>query len=108
MNELLHLRFSKSFNIIQDGPFHGCSRMGEGEKRPPLPKIYHVYPTVMKPGTVIPYLKKIQKLCKSRDTHHEFCWHQHCFTENQQLLLYQEMQILIAFSRMISNSFNFF
>ena len=27
----------------------------------PLPKICHTYATMMKPGTVIPYLKKIQK-----------------------------------------------
>ena len=33
-----------------------------------LPKISHTYPTMMKLGTVTPYLKKIQKLNKSRDT----------------------------------------
>ena len=33
-----------------------------------LPKISHTYPTIMKLGTVTPYLKKIQKLNKSRDT----------------------------------------
>ena len=38
-----------------------------------LPKIYHTYPTMMKLGTVIPYLKKIQKLYESRDTPLEFC-----------------------------------
>ena len=34
---------------------------GRGAKRPTLPKIRHTYPTMMKLGTVIPYLKKIQK-----------------------------------------------
>ena len=35
--------------------------------------ICHTYPAVVKLGTVIPYLKKIQKIDKSRDTHLEFC-----------------------------------
>ena len=39
-----------------------------GAKRPPLPKICHRYSTMMKLGTVIPFLKKIQKTYKSRDT----------------------------------------
>ena len=54
-------------NPIQDGQFRGCSRMG-GDKKAPLPKICHTYPTIMKLGTVIPYLKKIQKICESRNT----------------------------------------
>ena len=32
-----------------------------GGRKTPLPKICHTYPTKMKLGTVIPYLKKIQK-----------------------------------------------
>ena len=39
----------------------------------PLPKICHTYTTMMKLGTVIPYLKKIQKIYESRDTPLEFC-----------------------------------
>ena len=39
---------------------------GEGQKAstpsPQLPKICHTYPTMMKLGTVRPYLKKIQKM----------------------------------------------
>ena len=66
---------------------------GYGEQKAPLPKICHTYPTIMKLGTVIPYLKKFQKLYESRDTPLEFCWHQHFFTRNQQILLYQEIQI---------------
>ena len=34
---------------------------GEDAKKPLLPKICHTYPTNMKLGTLIPYLKKIQK-----------------------------------------------
>ena len=33
-----------------------------------LPKIYHIYTTIMKPDIVIPYLKKVQKIYKSPDT----------------------------------------
>ena len=36
-------------------------------------KIRHIYPTMMKLGTVILYLRKIQKMYKSRDTFLEFC-----------------------------------
>ena len=67
----------------------GCSRMGAGAKRPPkkgLPKVSHTYPTMMKLATVIPYLKKIQEIYKSRKTSHEFCWYQHFLAGNQQLL----------------------
>ena len=64
-------------NLIQDGHFRGCSRIGGGvggeAKWLPLPKICHIYPTMMKLGTVIPYLKKIQKIYESRDTLLEFC-----------------------------------
>ena len=42
-------------------------------KRHPLPKICRTYPTIVKPGTVIPYPKKIQKILESRDILLEFC-----------------------------------
>ena len=58
-----------------------------------LPNICHTYPTMMKPGPVIPYLKKTQKLYESRDTLLEFWWHLHFFTGNQKILLYQEIQV---------------
>ena len=42
---------------------------GGGKKDPPsLHKIYHTYPIMIKLGTVIPYLKKIQKIYESHDT----------------------------------------
>ena len=65
--------FFKMFfiNPIQDGLFRGCSRIGGG-KEAPLPKICHTYPTMMKLGIVIPYLKKIQKIYELCDTPLEF------------------------------------
>ena len=70
-----------SFNRIQDGLFRGCSRMGEGAFWPHLHKIRHTNPAMMKLGTVIPYLRKFQKMHKSRDTPLGFCWHQHFLLE---------------------------
>ena len=58
-------------NPIQDGLFRGCSRMGRGGGF--LPKIRHTYPTMIKLGTVIPCLRKIQKKFKPRDRSLEFC-----------------------------------
>ena len=46
---------------------------GWGLKKSPLPKNCRTYPTKMKLGAVIPYLKNTQKIHKSRDTPHEFC-----------------------------------
>ena len=54
------------------GIFGTAHRWG-GAKRSPLPKFCHTYPTVMKLGTVIPYLKKIQKIYESCDTSPDFC-----------------------------------
>ena len=45
--------------------FGGCYAW-EGQKGP-VAKICHIYPAMMKLGTVIPYLKKIQKIYESRD-----------------------------------------
>ena len=59
-------------NPTQDGLFWGCSLMG-GAKRSTFPKICHTYLTMMKLGTVIPFLKKIQKIYESRGTSHESC-----------------------------------
>ena len=61
--------------------------------RVPLPKICHTYPEVMKLGTVIPYLKKIQKTYKLCNTPFEFCLHQHFF--------YQKSAVIV-----ISRNFN--
>ena len=42
------------------GAAHGWEG-GRGGQNAPLPKICHTYPAIMKLGTAIPYLKKIQK-----------------------------------------------
>ena len=54
------------------GAAHGWGGWG-GATRPSLPKICHTYLTMMKLGTVIPYLKKIEKIYESLDTPLEFC-----------------------------------
>ena len=84
------------FNPIQDGPFWGCSQLG---KKAPLPKICQTYDeTVLEWSNlaVIPYLRKIQTIYKSRDTPFKVCWHQQFLIGNQQVLLHQEIQISIA------------
>ena len=86
----MHLNCLTLFRMGFFGAAHGW---GVGGQKGPLPKICHAYPTMMKLGTVIPCLKKIQKIYESHDTPCEFCWHQHFFTGNQQILLYQEIQI---------------
>ena len=48
------------------GFFSAAHRWGE-VKRPPLPKICHTYPTMMKLGTVIPFPKKIKKKKKEKE-----------------------------------------
>ena len=59
---------------IQDESFWDCSSMGWGmAKRLPLPKICQTYPTMMKLGTAIPYLKKVLTIYESGDTPLECC-----------------------------------
>ena len=63
------------FNPIKYGSCQGCLRIGWGwgGKKPPPPSLKSVtHPTVMKFDTVIPYLKKIQKIYVSCDTPLEF------------------------------------
>ena len=78
-----------------------------GAKRPRFPKICHTYPTIMKLCTVIPYLKKIQKFMNTSQTPSVLLTSAF-FHRNSANLLYQEIQTQIAFSYIISNSFNFF
>ena len=73
------------------GAAHGLG--GGGAKRPHFPKVCHTYPTMMKLGFVIPYLKYIQKKCESRDHIPWFLMASAFFTGNQQILLYQEIPI---------------
>ena len=53
--------------------FFGAAHGWGGAFWSPLLKIRHINPTMMKLGTVIPYLRKIQKMYKSRDTPLGFC-----------------------------------
>ena len=46
---------------------------GEERQKVPLTKICHTYATLMKLGALIPYLKEIHKIYKSRDAHLDFC-----------------------------------
>ena len=55
------------------GAAHGWVGGEGGAKTLPFPKICHIYPIMMKFGTVIPYLKKNQKIIESRDTPIAFC-----------------------------------
>ena len=51
----------------------------EGSKKAPLLKTCQPYPTMIKLGTVIPYLKKNQNIYKSTDAPLNFWCHQHLF-----------------------------
>ena len=81
--------------------------MEVGAKSPPLPKISQTNPTMMKLGTIIPYLKKIQNIYESRETSPRFCWHQYFSREISKFFLYQEINVYIAFWYRISNYFKF-
>ena len=64
------------FALFRTGIFgaaHGWGGGGGGGAKSPLPKIFHTYPTMMKLGTVISYIKNIQKIYESRDTPPEYC-----------------------------------
>ena len=54
------------------------------------------------------YLKKMPKIYESRDVPLEFWLHQYFFTGNQQILLYQKVQIEIPFWYIISYFLLFF
>ena len=79
------------FNPIQNELFRGCSRMAGGQKGPPSLRC-HTYPTMMK---ISSYTLPEEDPKNIWITWHtlEFCWHQHFFTRNQQILLYQEILI---------------
>ena len=51
----------------------GAAHWWMGAKRPSS----YTNPTMMKPSTVIPHLKEIQKTYESQDALLELCWHQH-------------------------------
>ena len=59
----MHKHCLLSLTLFMMGLF-GAAHGWEEPKRPPLPKIFHRYPTLTKIGTVTPYLKKIEKIQK--------------------------------------------
>ena len=68
--------FKSILTLFRMGFFGAADGLGGregGQKGPPLPRICHTYPTMMKLGTFLPTLKKIQKIYVSRDTLFEFC-----------------------------------
>ena len=80
LNELtfsIYIFFAKSYyktvtdlTLFRMGLFKALMDR-RGSKKPPNPLTLlkcHIYPTMMKLGTIIPYLKKIKKVYKSRDT----------------------------------------
>ena len=66
-----HQCWSLFLTLFKMGIFGAAD--GRGVPKSPLPKICHRHPTMMKLGTVIPYLRKIKKIYESRDTLSEFC-----------------------------------
>ena len=54
--------FGISLTLFMMGFFVAAHGWGRAKKTFLLPKICHTYPTMIKRGTVIPYLKKIQKI----------------------------------------------
>ena len=94
--------------------FSGLRKDGREAER--LPKICHIYLTMMKLSRVIPYLKKIKKYMKKRDAPLDFCWHQHflseinkfCYIKKYRYKLHFDTQflILLTFFWVFKDSFN--
>ena len=61
------------FRMVFFGASYGCQEGGGSAKRLPFPKLCHTYHTIMKLGTVMPYLKETKKIFESRDTLLKFC-----------------------------------
>ena len=90
-----------------------CAPHGWGEEEwakcpPPPPKICDRHPALMEHSTVIPYLKEIQKIYKSRYTTLEFCWDRYFFTGNRQLrnpdiecILKHNLQFFLTFIKLL-------
>ena len=77
------------FRMDLFGAAHGWG--GAKSSAPLLPKIFHTYPTRIKLGGILPYLRKTQKIYESPDALLEFCWHQHFFLGSQKSLLPQKI-----------------
>ena len=86
----------------------GALHVWGGAKKATLTKMCHTYLAITKLDTVIPDLRKIPKIYKSRDTSLKFCWYQYFLSGNQQILIYQIIQIDIAFWFITSDFLIFF
>ena len=81
---MLKAKLNLILTLFRMGIF-GVAHGWGGSKKVPLYKICHSYLTMMELDTVIPYLKKIQKIFESRDTPP--------ISADISILLYQEIQI---------------
>ena len=105
--KLLFEKLYGILNLLTTGLFFKAAHGLGGPKMPPPQNMSYIsYNDDTWYSYTLP--KENHKIYKSRDTPLAFCWHQHFFTENQQILLYQEIKIQIASEHIISNSFNFF
>ena len=71
-----------------------------GKKPPPLHKICHTYPTMVKLRTVIPYLRKIENIDESRKTLLEFNFL--TFLESLKIVLINMVTILMILAKMVT------
>ena len=85
------------------GAAHGCG----GTKNVPLPKICHTYHAVMKLGTVMHYLKKVQKYL-SHVTHPLSCGDTSFFHRKSENFAASENTDIGLFWYIISDLYNFF
>ena len=69
-------------------------------KSPPLHKICHTYPTMVKLRTVIPYLRKIENIYESRKTLLEFNFL--TFLESLKIVLINMVTILMTSAKMVT------
>ena len=82
LNNKPHCHFLLTvFRMDLLGTAHGWG----ASKRPLVPKICHTYPTMMKLGTGILYLKKFKNIYKSSETPLKFCRHSIFSPENSNL-----------------------
>ena len=83
----------KFLTLFRMGFFRAAHRWGGGRgggaKKPSFSKTCYTYPKIMKTW----HSYTFQKIYESRGRSLEFGWHQHFFTRNQQILLYQKMKI---------------
>ena len=96
-------------SLFRIGLFEAAHGRGKGRgwgKNAPFPKICHTYPTMMKLGTEIPYLKNTQKHM-NHVKHPLSCAETRTFLSEISIGYIRKYRY-IGFCYIISNSFNFF